>query len=187
MANTDKQILVASLYRPPNPNVKNFLDCYKNLFWGLHDTDLIIGLDHNLNLLNYHDHADTRDFLESLVEMEHFPCITRPTRLTHHSATLIDNIIVSKMLHCIQHSGIITSDLSDHLPCLTVLHEVKSCKGEPAKIIKRNLSKKNISKIIEKLQNINLEYIVEHDHDVDLCMNYYHDKVMTCIDSIAPE
>ena len=46
------------------------------------------------------------------------PVITQPTRVTDHSATLIDNIFVSKPGNVI--SGNIVSDLSDHFPIFCV-------------------------------------------------------------------
>ena len=49
------------------------------------------------------------------------------------------------------------------------------------------MNEKNIKKIVDKLQSINLDFIKENTHDMDICMNYYHDKVITCIDSISPE
>ena len=140
-----------------------------------------------MNLLKYHSHSGTREYLELLIELEQFPCITRPTRITHHSATLIDNIIVTRRLHCVQHSGIVTSDVSDHLPCLTIIQGAKPNKLEQQIVVKRNLSKKNISKIVDKLHCIKLDFIEENSQDVNLCMNYYHAQVISCIDSIAPE
>ena len=83
------------------------------------------------------------------MEEEHYPCITRPTRLTHHSATLIDNSIVLKHLHCKQHSGIVISDLSDHLPCLSVFSNMKKGNKIHIKIKKRNLSDKKINDMVK--------------------------------------
>ena len=45
-----------------------------------------------------------------------FPAITLPTRFSEHSCTLIDNIFSSKHA-CIPSSGILLSEISDHLPC----------------------------------------------------------------------
>ena len=79
--------------------------------------EFIVGLDHNLDLLKHHVHLATQDFLKLLYEMKLLPCITRPTRITHNSSTLIDNIFLSPKLHSVQLSCIILSDLSDHMPC----------------------------------------------------------------------
>ena len=51
------------------------------------------------------------------------PVITQPTRVTDHSATLIDNIIVSKPGNVI--SGNIASDLSVHFPIFCVAKAAK--------------------------------------------------------------
>ena len=45
------------------------------------------------------------------------PTIIHPTRITNHSATLIDNIF-SNIPHI--GSGIFYSDISDHLPIFTI-------------------------------------------------------------------
>ena len=44
--------------------------------------------DFNLDLLHYDDHAPTQEFMDSLFSHMFFPLITRPTRITSHSATL---------------------------------------------------------------------------------------------------
>ena len=43
------------------------------------------------------------------------PLINRPTRITAHSATLIDNIFTNHFTPRVL-KGIVISDLSDHLP-----------------------------------------------------------------------
>ena len=82
------------------------------------------------------------------------PCITKPTRITKDTATLIDNICLSRELHAKQLSGIIVSDLSDHLPCLSI---ISNCKCMPKELFwtKRNLNTKNIDLINNKLQSTN--------------------------------
>ena len=50
------------------------------------------------------------------------PCITLPTRITDHSATLIDHIFIKCPKKLIQNkcsSGNLITDLSDHLPNFT--------------------------------------------------------------------
>ena len=42
------------------------------------------------------------------------PVITKPTRITNHSATLIDHIYTNTVNSLV--SGILTIDISDHLP-----------------------------------------------------------------------
>ena len=44
------------------------------------------------------------------------PTITKPTRITHNTATLIDNMYVKLKDHSNIYSGIIQTHISDHLP-----------------------------------------------------------------------
>ena len=49
------------------------------------------------------------------------PTITRPTRITSESATLIDKIYVSGNRLEYLRSGILVADISDHFPILFLL------------------------------------------------------------------
>ena len=186
LLDTDKKIIVSALYRPPNTDVNDFLLQYNSIFNKLPNYDVIVGVDHNLNLLKYYEHSGTRNFMELLIDLEHYPCLTRPTRITHHSATLIDNIFVSKRLHCMQHSGIVTCDLSDHLPGITIFNRIKAKTIVPKTKIKRNLSTKKLAKIVEKLHEIDFTFI-EEGTDIDQVAELFHNEIVSTIDMISPE
>ena len=51
--------------------------------------------DFNLDLLRYADHEPTQEFVDCLFSHMFVPLIDRPTRITAHSATLIDNIFTN--------------------------------------------------------------------------------------------
>ena len=53
---------------------------------------MIIGLDHNMDFLKSHVHVPTNDFIEEILTTGLLPTISRPTRITKSTATLIDNI-----------------------------------------------------------------------------------------------
>ena len=71
--------------------------------------------DFNINLLKYHEHRPTNEFLVSFASNSFLPYILQPTRLTSHSKVLIDNIFSEVISHEII-SGNITATISDHLP-----------------------------------------------------------------------
>ena len=73
--------------------------------------------DFNLNLMNYQSHNLTGEFLDMMYFNTFFPLITRPTRITSHSATLIDNIFQNS-LETNLLSSLLFTDISDHLPNL---------------------------------------------------------------------
>ena len=114
---------MASVYRPPNSPQSEPITEYENLVKSLQSRTkkLLISLDHNLDLLKADKHAFTQNFLDQNIDSGLMPCITKPTRITHETATLIDNIILSSSIYDGHQSYILTEDLSDHLPCLVTL------------------------------------------------------------------
>ena len=104
--------------------------------------DLIIGLDHNLDLLKSHIHSLTQEFVDINVNRKLWPVITKPTRITHTTATLIDNIIVSERIFTNYTSGIILEDLSNHLPCYITLPNLKLDRKKNCVITSRKLTQK---------------------------------------------
>ena len=79
--------------------------------------EVILTGDFNVNLLNLGKKRGTHQFLEELFHNNYTPQITLPTRITHRSAALIDNIFLNTQCHE-QTSGNITTSISDHLPNL---------------------------------------------------------------------
>ena len=73
--------------------------------------------DFNIDLLKSDVCEYSNRFCEQLFTSSFFPLINKPTRITQHTATLIDNIFTND-LDQIESSinGLIYSDISDHLP-----------------------------------------------------------------------
>ena len=109
-------------------------------------------MDHNLDLLKHHIHKNTQQFLELQMDLKTFPCIMRPTRVTSHSDTLIDNIMMSLDFYDKQKSCIIISDISDHLPCFSVVSDCMPSGDETPKILTRSLSEKKLNSLKRKLK-----------------------------------
>ena len=115
-----------SCYRVPNTNQLQFLKEYKTLLNTVcsQEGHVIIGMDHNLDLLKNTVHKNTQEFLELNLGWRLLPCISKPTRITHSTTTLIDNIFRTVDLHGSCKSYILIDDISDHMPCLTILNDV---------------------------------------------------------------
>ena len=67
------------------------------------------------------NHTNTAEFLDLNLTSGILPTITKPTRITHTTATLIDNIYLKTKNAYNSTSAIIISHLSDHLPCLLLI------------------------------------------------------------------
>ena len=122
-------ILALSVYRPPNTNPTNFITELSKLVHTIKkskNTGIMIGLDHNLDFLKCSTHGRTHQFLEEIMELGLLPSITRPTRITHSTATLIDNILIDQKFSENYKSSVLIDNISDHLPCLTTLCGITS-------------------------------------------------------------
>ena len=84
-AKNGRKIIAGSMYRPPNTNYKLLIDSLDNLITkvrnhqGKNLPEIIIGIDHNLELLKGQIHMPTRQFIEKLDELNLLPTITRPS------------------------------------------------------------------------------------------------------------
>ena len=76
--------------------------------------------DFNVNLLNYNEHNQTNQFLDSLPSNSFIPLILQPTRITSHSNTLIDNIF-SNVIDSDITFGNLTATIFDHLPQFSII------------------------------------------------------------------
>ena len=69
--------------------------------------------DFNFNLLNYESHNDSNEFINFMVSHHLLPHILQPTRVTDHSATIINNIFTNEAEYD-TITGNILSQLADH-------------------------------------------------------------------------
>ena len=185
----NRNILLVSAYRPPNTNAKIFLSEYKRLLNNLKqqkDHEIILGMDHNLDLLKSHLNQATTDFVDMNLDKELIPCITKPTRITKTSATLIDNVMISRSLQQSYDSFVIIEDISDHFACLVVLKDQKKSIKGPRFITTRNLDDSKISEIILSLQDNNWTDSL-NELDANSEFDHFYSVLTKTIDKIAPE
>ena len=119
--------LVSSMYRPLNSDIPTFLASYSSLLCAMKKecpNGTIIGLDHNMDFLKACTHQQTNDFIQLNLDLGMIPTITRPTRITKSSATLIDNIIISQKFCGNFVSSVLVNDMSDHLPTVCVINSM---------------------------------------------------------------
>ena len=114
-----KSTLFAEIYRVPGTNEQLSISRYEEIlskYKNTNHTELIIGTDQNFDYLKINEHKYTSDLFDMHISHGFLPTITRPTRITHTSQTLIDNIYTNITPNNNFTSGIILTQLSDHLP-----------------------------------------------------------------------
>ena len=110
--------------------------------------------DFNLNLLNNQNHNAAGEFLDGLYSHLFFPLITLPSRITSHTATLIDNIFSNHAEHSYLRSGLLITDISDHLLIFSVSLDHMLTHQRQESLFVRDKSERNISSFLEELDYI---------------------------------
>ena len=152
-----KNIIGGVIYRPPNQRVGDFVSKHNDLLAKISRENKICFImgDFNLNLINFQHHQNTGEFLDGLHSYMFFPMITRPTRITSHTATLLDNIFANKFFDH-SRSGLLIIDVSDHLPVFSI-HSNNDSSNSHAHdpVVIRGNNKENLGSFLEKLKEIN--------------------------------
>ena len=182
----DRKLLVGKLYCAPNSNQSEFLKGYKDLIGKLKSTnyDVILGMDHNLDFLKSHLHENTQGFINYNLDNDLFPVITRPTRITHSSATLIDNVLLGSRHTGQTTSRIIVDDISDHLPCVTIIENLLPTKSNKREITSRDVRQKNLNILNEELAVLILK--LQPSTDINSQFNDFHEVLQTTIQNHCP-
>ena len=95
--NERKTIILGVVYRPntqPRADIDIFMQTIIEIQSKIKEENKVSYLmgDFNIDLLKVNIHAKTNEFVNDLISQGFLPKITRPTRITPHSATLIDHI-----------------------------------------------------------------------------------------------
>ena len=181
----EKQLLVDSIYRPPNSDDKKFNETILRIFQKLKvckNCNRIIGADHNLDLMKSEKHVQMQNFIENVLSNELIPCITRPTRITKSSAMLIDNIITSRNLFDTLTCGIAISGISDHFPCVMTWPKALSKKQKYIEFILQKLDDKYFSNIRQDL-NIDWQSFLCMENNANQNFQLFHNKITSVLET----
>ena len=147
--------------------------------------ELILGMDQNIDLLKSNEHTNTRKFLDIILDSGLWPVITRPTRITQRSATLIDNIYISKNLQHKFDSAILVDDISDHLPLVALLRQTKITDMSPIEFMSHSLNNTKISRIHLKLHTTDWNGLLNSD-DINDNTNRFMSELEAVMNTEAP-
>ena len=109
--------------------------------------------DFNLNLLNHQNHHATGECLGGLHSCMFTPLISLPSRITSHTATVIDNIFTNYFDHQHRTAGLLLADISDHLPIFSICSDNTPTHRARETIFVRNKNVENTKKFFEQLES----------------------------------
>ena len=166
-----KKLIITCLYRPnTHPSITQtqqldlFIDNFTDLMAELSslNKDTYIFGDFNIDILKICAHEKTSTFVDNCFANGFLQIITKPTRVTNSSATLIDHLYTN----CIRNnfdSGIITSKISDHFPIFHFLNNSEK-KKNPNFIFTRNFSETNITNFNDLLNSLSWENVLNDNN-----------------------
>ena len=140
----------------PNTSVCESIVRYEKIMTDIANTktDMIIATDQNFVYMKINQNSTISDLLDVLYTLGRLPTITRPTKITHSSATLIDNIYIKRCKYDVLQSIIIITDIS-YLPVITCtgMHATPNTR-EPLIFKHRPMNNEQESEIVNIINSI---------------------------------
>ena len=174
----NKEFIVGGIYRHPSGDIEHFNSALNKSLKKIKDNTIAITLgDININLIN-DDHLNVSTYLSNYFQKNFIPCITVPTRITDHSATLIDHIFIKLPPKLIQNkcsSGNLVTDISDHLPNFTFLDlKTPTIKKRPyIRLFTENNKRIFAEKLLTEAPLINDNDLLDPDKVYDIFLKKY--------------
>ena len=185
-ADGQQNLLCGVIYRHPNSNLDNFLEYISLTTEKINQESklcLIMG-DYNIDLLKINSHTDSENFLNTLGSSCFLPHILKPTRITDHSASLIDNIFFNSLEHY-TISGNLVYALTDHLPNFIIFNKFSALRNN-LKVYKRDFSTLDEAAMIEEVRTVNWESTYSSLKDPSFMFDTFYDKISQIIDKHIP-
>ena len=182
----NKNIIIGIIYRPPSSNLNDFIiylaDLLRNPLFSNKDS-FIMG-DFNIDLLKHDNTHTSQEFLETFLSASFLPLISKPTRASNHSATLIDNIFCNTLP--LPDSFIVLSDMTDHFPIMTrhtLKHQINNGYPRPSR---RRATHENIASLGASLDNVDWSCVYDSS-DVNVSFDNFLDILTRHLDNHIPK
>ena len=183
---TERNMVIGVIYRIPDRDANKFNENLNIVMGHIKDENKISYIlgDYNLNLLNVDTHTATSDFMDTCFSNNFIPLINKPTRVTKHSATLIDNIITNNIINVSYSQGIFLTDISDHFP-IFVISKTFQQKEINISHKRRVISCKNIEIFKNSLQQQNFNTIFDMT-DVNVATSMFQSEISILYEKCFP-
>ena len=131
-----KNVIVTCVYRSPDSNVDVFSEYIEQLFTDLSmRKSIFVCGDVNIDILKHESNIAAKSFLDTMYSMY---SIDRPTRISNHSFSLIDNICTN-VVNQTTLSGILLSDITDHLPIFVLCNYPTHIQRNSSRYVKKRI------------------------------------------------
>ena len=172
-----KANIIGNIYRVPKELLSDFHTFQEEFDEALeilriNQSPIYLCGDFNIDLLkiNTKDHYNT--FYNNLTAAGYLPRISLPTRVTSHSATLIDNIFSTELYN--NDSAVIVNHISDHQMICTYSTNMDKKYYTPHKrfIEIEKTDQQTLENFLNKLSNSNITNLLNLDDNADPNLNF---------------
>ena len=179
-----RNIIVGNIYRPPQGNVKNFLEyleeCMEQIDY-IHNDIIIMG-DINIDFKDT-NLSDTKELKEILSQTGLTSFIKTPTRYSETKNSCLDHIYSNSNI--IQDSGTIDINISDHLPVF-INRKKPNVISEKAKFTGRSYRKDDKDVFNAGLERQDWE-VFDNANDPNLLWEIFKKNVLKVLDQCCPQ
>ena len=189
---TDRNVILGLMYRIPGTSAANFNDKLNISLQKISLENKICQLmgDLNLDLLKQDRHHDTSAFIDIIYSNGFVPVITKPTRITEHSQTLIDHIYTNTDLTTPNYKhrqGILRTDISDHYPVFYLMLKPNSSKNDNENYyIAREINPTNIAQFCAAIEEIDWQCVTT-ESDSQAAFTIFHEQLMNKYNASFPK
>ena len=158
-----------TIYKPPKGNIKLFTESVSQLISSIRigrSEEVFVCGDFNIDLLEHINNADTQHFLAILQSLSLLPVISKPTRITNTTATLLDHIYVTSPYKILP--GIIVDNTSDHMPTFLIRADLFNSFHNSLnnRVTYRKINEESLMHLYNYLNSCNLMTIAEDNDSV---------------------
>ena len=184
-----RKVIFAVIYRPPGTDLSEFNAQLSELLEKVRCESKLCYVmgDFNIDLLKTSSHTLSSEFCHILYSHSFLPLITKPTRVTRDSATLIDNIFTNSHDSVCHRSGIFCTDVSDHYPVFTL--SANLFKEHPSTVppkFHRNFSPQNMTKFKNELISVNWGSLLRMN-DAQESFSRFHKSLADLLERCFPK
>ena len=181
-----RNTIIGLVYRPPNTDINIFNEQISEVLDRIKSEKKQVYLlgDFNINLLDANSHVPIAEFLDTLFSNFIFPSITKPTRVTKTSCTLIDNIFHNDMNQSGMIKGVLFTEISDHFPVFLICPD-ELLDVEPKINGTRDYCQTNIERFRSKLGALNWSLIFD-EKDGEEAFNGFHTAFLEIYEKSFP-
>ena len=188
----NSKFCILNCYRPPNQSndeIEEFFEIFLDLIDKISAMNLpyFITGDFNFDLFKLNNlNSNSMRIIEAFSFNGIINTITRATRITNHSATLLDLFGVGNFIQNLMSSFVLTTQISDHLPILNVFRIDKVNKPKlPDFFEKRELNDENFDSLNYALYHTDWNNVL-NQNDVNLAYNNFQKTFLKLFNEKCP-